>query len=210
MNAASQASSRPRGRRRAAAEDSATRVALVRCGTELLTQQGFHATGIEDVLARVGVPKGSFYYYFQSKQDFGRAVIDNYAGYFARKLERLLGDGAQPPIARLRAFVDDAAAAMQRFEFKRGCLVGNLGQELAGLNDEYRAQLEAVLRDWQSRFAAVLSEAQAAGELASDADPAAIAEFFWIGWEGAILRSKLTRSAAPLTRFADVFFERVL
>ena len=83
-----------------------TRDALVRCGTEILTEQGFLSTGIDTVLSRVGVPKGSFYHYFQSKEDFGHAVLENYAGYFARKLDRCLLDAsrrrwpASPPSSR--------------------------------------------------------------------------------------------------------------
>ena len=49
-----------------------TKMALIWCGTELLTERGFQITGIEEILSRVGVPKGSFYHYFKSKQDFKR------------------------------------------------------------------------------------------------------------------------------------------
>ncbi|MDX3907449.1 MAG: TetR/AcrR family transcriptional regulator [Pigmentiphaga sp.] len=185
-------------------------MALVRCGTEILTEQGFHATGIEEVLKRVGVPKGSFYHYFESKQAFGQAVIDNYAEYFAKKLDRLFGDTSRPPIERLKAFVEEATRAMERYQFQRGCLIGNMGQELAGLNDDFRARLESVLQSWQARVAGVLAQAQDRGQLSADADVNAIAEFFWIGWEGAILRAKLTRSVAPLDRFANLFFDRIL
>lgn len=182
-----------------------TRDALLRAGTEILTEHGFASTGIDMVLKRVGVPKGSFYYYFDSKEDFGAAVIERYAAYFAHKLDRWLLDEERPPLARLAAFVDDAKDGMARFDFRRGCLIGNLGQELGALNESYRLQLEAVFRDWQRRLAACLEAARGAGELAPGADPAALAEFFWIGWEGAVLRAKLVRSAAPLERFFDGF-----
>jgi TetR/AcrR family transcriptional repressor of nem operon len=182
----------------------------VRRGTELFTEQGFHATSIEEVLARVGVPKGSFYYYFESKQAFGEAVIGNYADYFEKKFDRIFGDTSRSPLQRLRDFVADASSGMARFGFRRGCLVGNLGQELAGLNDAFRTRLEAVLLSWQARFAGVLEEARRQGEIPADTDVSAAAEFFWIGWEGAIMRAKLTRDDAPLTRFADVFFSSVL
>ena len=63
---------------------------LVRIGTEFLSEKGFGLTGLDEVLRAADVPKGSFYYYFDSKIDFGLAVIDNYAGIWARKLKRLL------------------------------------------------------------------------------------------------------------------------
>ena len=64
-----------------------TRNALVWCVTELLTERGFQITGIDEILKRVGVPKGSFYHYFKSKDDFGHAVIDNYEAYYAKKID---------------------------------------------------------------------------------------------------------------------------
>ena len=183
-----------------------TREALIRCGTELLTEKGFNSTGIDEVLKRVGVPKGSFYHYFESKDDFGLAVIDNYAAYFARKLDRWLLAEGRAPLARIADFVADARGGMARFDFRRGCLIGNLGQELGALNEVYRERLEAVFGDWQARLARCLEAARAAGEIAPDADCERLASFFWIAWEGAVLRAKLVRSTAPLDLFAETFF----
>lgn len=182
-----------------------TRDALVRCGTEILTEQGFLSTGIDAVLSRVGVPKGSFYHYFQSKEDFGHAVLENYAGYFARKLDRCLLDASRPPLARIAAFVEEAKAGMQRFEYRRGCLVGNLGQEVTQLPETFRESLEAILLSWQQRLALCLEAAKAEGELAADADCERWAAFFWIGWEGAVLRARLVRGNAPLECFIQGF-----
>ena len=91
-----------------------TREALIRCGMEMLTEQGFMSTGIEGVLKRIGVPKGSFYHYFDSKEAFGQAVLESYGTYFARKLDRWLLRGAVPPLQRLSDFVEDAKAGMLR------------------------------------------------------------------------------------------------
>ncbi len=187
-----------------------TRTALIRCGTELCTQRGFQVSGINELLQRVGAPKGSFYHFFSSKHEFGEAVIDNYAAYFQRKLDRLLSDSSRPPLERLAGFVKEAQRGMAKFDFQRGCLVGNLGQELGGLNDSFRGRLEAVLLSWEQRTAACLREAIVAGDLDSEANPDALAKFFWIGWEGAILRAKLTRSVAPMRLFAELFFKKVL
>lgn len=184
------------------------REALIRCGTELCTERGFQVTGIDEVLKRVGVPKGSFYYYFESKHHFGEAVIENYARYFQRKLDRILEDDSDSPLTRLRHFVAEAERGMAKFEFQRGCLIGNMGQELGGLDDKYRQLLEAVLLSWQRATAACLRASAARGEIAcSDSEADRLAAFFWVGWEGAILRAKLTRNAEPLRLFGSLFFE---
>ena len=186
-----------------------TRKALVWCGTELLTERGFQVTGIDEVLKRVGVPKGSFYHFFSTKHEFGEAVIQNYVEYYARKMARIFDDDSIGPLARLRLFVEDAKRGMLKYGYRRGCLVGNLGQELASIDDGFREQLEAVLQSWEQRVTDCLQQAIDAGELPAKSDAGALSRFFWIGWEGAVLRAKLTRSAEPLDQFADLFFQFV-
>ena len=183
-----------------------TRAALLRAGVEVLTEKGFTATGIDEILRRVGVPKGSFYHYFNSKEAFGAELIDDYAGYFARKLDRWLLDASRAPLDRIADFVADARRGMARHDFRRGCLIGNLGQEMGALPEAFRERLGSVFADWQARLARCLGEAQQSGELAADADCARLAAFFWIGWEGAVLRAKLERDAAALDVFVDGFF----
>ncbi|WP_375738320.1 TetR/AcrR family transcriptional regulator [Pseudomonas boanensis] len=183
-----------------------TRAALVRCGMEILTEQGFVATGIDAVVKRTGVPKGSFYHYFASKEAFGQAVLESYAGYFAHKLDRCFLQKSVPPLQRLRNFVEDAKSGMIRYQFRRGCLVGNLGQEVAVLPESFPERLESTLRSWEQRLATCLRDAQGAGELAPDADCEGLAAFFWIGWEGAVQRARLVQRCTPL----DVFIEGYL
>lgn len=210
--AASLATPRRRGRpaRQVAGQEPETRRLLLRAGVAALTEKGYSAVGVDEILRAAGVPKGSFYHWFDGKEAFGQALVDAYAGYFARKLDRcLLPASVQPlvpPLQRLRNFVAGARAGMVRHQFRRGCLVGNLGQEMGALPESFRQQLRVVFADWQSRTAACLREAQAQGDLPAQADPAALAEFFWIGWEGAVLRAKLEHSAAPLDLYADGFF----
>jgi TetR/AcrR family transcriptional repressor of nem operon len=188
----------------------AKRQRLIDIGTELFTQKGFSSTGLDEIVQAAAVPKGSFYYYFGSKQAFAHAVIDNYAQYFARKLDRTLGHAALSPLQRLRAFSHDATQGMQRFDFHRGCLVGNLGQELGGLEDHFRRRLLAVLDDWRDRVRGCIAEAQASGEICTPLDAALLAQFFWSAWEGAVLCAKLERSTRALDNVATLFFDHLL
>lgn len=185
---------------------SETRDALLSAGVATLTEKGFLASGIEEILSKADVPKGSFYYYFKSKETFGVALIDRYARYFSSKLNRILLNEARTPLHRLHDFVDDAVAGMQRYGFSRGCLVGNLGQEMGALPPGYRDLLIEVFLDWQTRTSACLRAAVEAGQISPNIDCDATAEFFWIGWEGAVLRAKLEQSEQPLRSFAKGFF----
>jgi len=188
----------------------AKRRALIDIGTAIFTQKGFSSTGLDEIVQTADVPKGSFYYYFASKEAYAHAVIENYARYFARKLDKSLNDTTRSPMERLRAFTDDATAGVTRFDFRRGCLVGNLGQEMAGLADDFRVLLLEVLEQWRDRFRDCIDEARAAGEIATPVDATSLARFFWSAWEGAVLCAKLERSTAPLDNVAALFLDHLL
>lgn len=183
---------------------------LVDIGTAIFTQKGFSSTGLDEIVQAAQVPKGSFYYYFGSKEAYAIEVIRNYGAYFSRKLERILEDESKSPLARLEAFTEEASHGVQRFEFKRGCLVGNLGQEMASLQENFRLVLLEVIADWRSRFAVCLDQAKAAGEIDSTVDSALLSQFFWSAWEGAVLCAKLERSTAPLENVRMLFFDHML
>ncbi|WP_043284900.1 acrylate utilization transcriptional regulator AcuR [Paraburkholderia oxyphila] len=178
-----------------------TRALLLRAGLEMLTGQSFAATGLDAVLKRVGIPKGSFYHYFESKEAFGRELMAAYDAYFCAKLDRWLLDETRPALDRLGAFVENAKAGMARHGYTRGCLVGNLGVEVDVLPEDFRERLESALQGWQARVVACLRDAQREGAISKQADLDALAAFFWIGWEGAVLRARLVRDSAPLDTF---------
>lgn len=186
-----------------------TRELLIRAGLEALTEKNFSAVGIDEILRSVQVPKGSFYHYFASKEAYGAELIERYAAYFARKLDRFLLDNTRTPLQRMADFMANAEAGMARYQYRRGCLVGNLGQEMGALPDSFRAQLAAVFVDWEARVAQCLREGQAQGEVAAGLDCDQLAAFFWIGWEGAVLRAKLNHDRAALHIFAAGFFAAV-
>lgn len=184
-----------------------TRTALIRSGLEHLTETGFTASGLDKILKKVGVPKGSFYFYFSNKEAFGHAVLESYATYFANKLDKCLLDTNVAPLKRIERFVEDAKSGMARFDYKRGCLVGNLGQEVDLLPSSFRQVLIEIFESWQMRVENCLRQAQDAGELSQDADCKALAEVFWTGWEGAVSRARLEQSSLPLDKYLAFFIQ---
>ncbi len=188
------------------AKQRSTKERLLRSGIELLTEYGFASVGLERVLKQVGVPKGSFYHYFASKEDFAQQVVIGYGEYFAARLDRWLLNTQRLPLQRIMDFIEDGKQGLLRYQFRRGCLVGNMGQEVAATHPLLRQQLEVVLTDWQQRIELCLVAAQGAGQIAADADCEAWAKYFWIGWEGAILRAKLSQSVASIDVFTKIYF----
>lgn len=205
-DAPSQPPQKPRrGRPRGAPDASQARRNLIRAGLEHLTAKGYSSVGVDEILKAAKVPKGSFYHHFRNKADFGLALIAAYDTYFAGLLDQAFLDEDRAPLERLRLFTEMAEEGMARHGFRRGCLVGNLGQEMGALPDDFRSALVGVLERWQQRTAQLFREAQACGDLSAVHDPDVLAEAFWIGWEGAILRAKLELRPDPLRNFTKTF-----
>ncbi len=197
---------RPRGRPPKTLANAETRKQLIRSGLIFLTERGYSSAGINEIIAHAGVPKGCFYHYFRSKEDFGDHLIEAYQSYFSEKLGRFFQDETRSPIERLEAFIEDATSGMAKHHFTRGCLVGNLGQEMGTLPEDFRCKLVSIFQDWQNRTEDCIRLAQTVGQIGNHHDPKERAALFWIGWEGAVLRAKLERSPRPLTVFANGFF----
>ncbi|RBI68289.1 TetR family transcriptional regulator [Vreelandella sulfidaeris] len=191
-------------------KNNVTRDKLIDSGAQLISQQGYNATGINAVLKVCGVPKGSFYHYFSSKEDFGLAVIERFAASYDETLVSLLEDNDTPPLERLKRYFAAGRAHMHECDHATGCLIGNLGQELSGQSDTFRDALNLVFQRWEQRFVCCLQDAKARGDIATCIAPEALAGFILTGWEGAILRAKTLKSVAPMEQFETILFQQVL
>lgn len=182
---------------------------LISVGVSLLTKKGFSATGLDEVTKKSGLPKGSFYAYFDSKEAFGLVLIDAYAHFFDAMLDRAFLNESLTPLERLNYFIGQARTNMAKYDFNRGCLVGNLGIEIYSLPGVFRQRLVDIFCVWQGKTQSCLLAAQALGEIGGHINCAAKAEAFWIGWEGAILRAKLERRAAPIDTYTRDFLANI-
>ncbi|GAC1469086.1 MAG: TetR/AcrR family transcriptional regulator [Isosphaeraceae bacterium] len=187
-----------------------TRDLLLDTGRRIFLERGFNHTGIESILQSAGVPKGSFYHYFKSKEDFGLHVLNRFASCYNDELERFLGDSSLRPLDRLRKLGDSTCELLESKRCRNGCLVGNLSQEMADQSEAFRARLDEIFRSWSERYATCFREAQEAGDIPLDLDVAELAEFWLNSWQGAVLRAKTLRSAQPLRMFLKVMFQFVL
>ena len=183
---------------------------IIATGVEMVAISGFNATGIEAVLKAAGVPKGSFYHHFGSKENFGIEVINLFAERYAQKLHTFFDDQNIEPLERIRNYLEHSIEHLTQENFSKGCLIGNLGQELADQNERFRDRLDEIFCDWLNIFADCLRQAQQAGTLTPRVDAQKLASFLLSGWEGAILRAKVMRSPEPLKQFVGILFATVL
>jgi TetR/AcrR family transcriptional repressor of nem operon len=187
-----------------------TRDLLLEAGKKSFLERGYNNSGIEAILQAAGVPKGSFYYYFENKEDFGLKVLDRFAACYDENLDRILGDASVAPLNRLRNYFEAVFERLESDQCRKGCLVGNLSQEMADQSEAFRARLEEIFESWVDRYAECLRHAQEVGEISPDLDVRELAEFWLNSWQGAVLRAKTMRSTAPLRTFLGVMFGNLL
>jgi TetR/AcrR family transcriptional regulator, transcriptional repressor for nem operon len=185
-----------------------TKDLLLTTGLRMLLERGYHNTGIQDVLVATKVPKGSFYHHFSNKEDFALGIIERYVNRTLARLDALLADESLSPLGRLRRFFEEARDGYVA-EGHHGCLLGALGQELAGVNETIRMTIERCLKTVAGRIAGGLEEACRVGELPPDVDTVGMADVLVDCWEGAALRMRLVKSAAPLDAVLNFYFGAV-
>jgi TetR/AcrR family transcriptional regulator, transcriptional repressor for nem operon len=177
---------------------------LLAAGLDLVHAHGFAGSGVKDITDAAGVPKGSFYAYFPSKEALAAAILEHYWSDIETRLIPILGAGglAQERITRFfHALADEHEAG----DFLLGCLIGNLSLELGGSSEPVRAELVRILGGWNEALTACVRSGQGdTGNVRADLDAAELASLLVEAWEGAALRGKVTRSRLPYDRFEAV------
>jgi TetR/AcrR family transcriptional repressor of nem operon len=189
---------------------SSARESIIRHGASLIHAKGYNNTGLSDILKAARVPKGSFYFYFKSKDEFGLAVLDHYGRFIEHMAAAHCSDKALPPLQRLERFMDVYHGLFESMGFSCGCPIGNLMQEMSDLNEDFRTRVSDIYSGMGEFMAGLLEEAREKGDIPSSVDADATARFILNSWEGAIMHMKVTKNDAPLKLFKQMVFERIL
>ncbi len=173
-----------------------TRDRILAAATELIHKRGFKETGLSDILAASGVPKGSFYFYFKSKEDLGRELLVRYRMGAREYLEREAFPPTGEVIPQFVEFFALSARSQAEGGCEAGCLLGNLAAEVTNIHEDLRVEVVRCFLDLREVFADALERGQHTGELATDFEPGAAAEFLMSVLEGSILLAKARREPA--------------
>jgi TetR/AcrR family transcriptional repressor of nem operon len=187
-----------------------TKFRILSVGAQIVYEKGFNNTGIQEILKAAEVPKGSFYFYFESKEDFGLELIDYFVIFFEEMMEKHLKSTEPSYLKRLKDFFNEFLAVCEANQYKAGCPIGNLTQEMGGLSQAFQAKLKGVFNRMSAGIGRCLELASQSGEIDPSLDPYETADFIVNSWEGALLRMKAERSLDPLVTFDKMIFQRVL
>jgi TetR/AcrR family transcriptional repressor of nem operon len=180
---------------------------LIDGGSRVLLAKGFHASSVNDIVAAAGVPKGSFYNHFESKEALALEVTRRYSASY--DIDRL-AVGDEPPLERLRSHFEATAERTVARGVGQGCLLGNFSTEMAAHSPSIREFVSAAFDHWSTAIANVLGEAQAAGQLSPALDTKALGRYLVDAYEGSVARAKVSGDREPLDAFIATTFGTLL
>ena len=187
---------------------------LIESAVEVFHRRGFNGCSVQDIVEAAGVPKGSFYNHFSSKEALGVEVVRAYTALVgAYVVEAGAADilsGAGTPLERIRAYFEAVIEQNASCGVRKGCLLGNFATELAPHSSDIAKAVTDALDNWSAAVAQVLAQAQEAGALSKDADVDALARYLVDGYEGAAARAKLIGDRAPMDEFIRTTFDFLL
>ncbi len=167
-------------------------------GVQMLMAQGYHGTGLKEILDTVRIPKGSFYNYFASKEEFAAEAVTHYIEPFIQRLRTHLLNRQDDGLAALRNYYAELIVEVEQTGFKGGCLLGNLMGEIGDTSEVCRQALIAAVARYSRLQENALLQAQQQGTVRSDRSAKSMADLLLNSWQGALLRMKIERSTQPL------------
>ena len=182
---------------------SPVRDRIVEAALDRFQTLGFNASGVQEIVDKAGIPKGSFYNYFKAKELLAVEVLKAYVDGSRREM---LSDKRIAPVERIRAHFEFLASRHARFGYRKGCLIGNIAAETSDEMPIVRKAITRALANWTEHLAGAIRDGQADGSIEAGLDAEEIARFLINSWEGAVLRMKVAKGKQPLDDFFSLAF----
>lgn len=173
---------------------------------KLFIERGFNACSVQDITEAAGVPKGSFYNHFKSKEALAAEILTEYGkGNTDRSI---LTNSGVAALARLKRHF----AALNEY-FSRcndGCLVGKFMAEVSADTPQIRDRLISVLTIWGKEISSAIADGQDEGSIRKDLKADDLAAFLIDAYEGAVLRTRVEKNPRALKSFVKVVFSSIV
>ncbi|WCE05693.1 TetR/AcrR family transcriptional regulator [Pseudoxanthomonas sp. JBR18] len=173
------------------------RESLLAIGQQTMAAKGFSAVGLKEILASAGVPKGSFYHYFASKDAYGEALLEKYFTDYLAEMDATLHQPGLTMAQRLmhywQAWQDNQSVS----DCQGKCLAVKLGAEVADLSESMRLTMQRGTTGIVDRLALAIKAGAAEGSLSIEGQHRDVAQSLYQLWLGASVLVKVTRTTAP-------------
>jgi TetR/AcrR family transcriptional repressor of nem operon len=178
-------------------ETSDVRRNILETGQRIMAGKGYSGVGLNEILTASGVPKGSFYHYFGSKDAFGEALLEHYFTDYLADIDATLSTPGWTMAQRLMRYWEQWQENQSFLDCQGKCLAVKLGAEVADFSDTMRAALDRGTSGVVRRLADAIEAGVAEGSIVVEAEPKAIAESLYQMWLGASVMVKIVRNAEP-------------
>jgi len=176
---------------------------LLKCGMDLMHRNGYSATSVDDIVRSAGIPKGSFYNYYKSKEEFAVDALHVYTDAVVQMKAEIGSNGSISAKERLRKIFNASCKELKKSKYALGCFCGNMAQEVSDTNPEMRKIIEESFVKMRNNMTALIEEGIIDKSIPSGANPERLADFILNTWEGALLRMKSAKSPEPLDLFLE-------
>ena len=179
---------------------------VIHQSARLFYYKGYKNTSVTDILKECKIPKGSFYYYFKSKNDLLMTVIDHHTDNLINFFNITVDDLS---ILKLKIFFKEFFNNIELNKFHGGSPIGNLAIELSDINDEARNKLVESYKKIEQRISFFLGTLkQYHSEEYSEMEPELYARVLVSLLEGTMLKIKTERNSSSIKDFLN-FFDKI-
>lgn len=189
-----------------------TKQKLLEVGLDFFEKKGYNATGVQEIATSAEIPKGSFYTYFSSKEDFGVQIIRFYTKLSISSWKNSLetASDTEDPFQALVDTFRQLTLKYEKLDIKKGCLLGTLASEISEASEECRLELQSSVREYIDVLTNYIQKGQSIGEVRDDLDPKQLAQLIWDTWQGGLLRMKIEKSVRPVNDNLELLFRNMM
>ncbi|AVH28805.1 TetR/AcrR family transcriptional regulator [Vibrio diabolicus] len=181
------------------AKTNDTRQHILDVGYELIVNRGFTSVGLSELLKKAAVPKGSFYHYFKSKEQFGEAMIQDYFTKYFERLNARFTNTDLNGYQRLMSYFEEMVKVEDDVCNANKCLLVKLSAEVSDLSESMRLALRQGADKTIQAMADCIDVGIQDGSI-PNGDSALLARQIYYLWNGASLLNKLYQDQAALTQ----------
>ncbi|MBM9520806.1 TetR/AcrR family transcriptional regulator [Desulforhopalus vacuolatus] len=192
-------------------EEQTTKERILTAAEEIMLEKSFHSVGLKQILDAARVPKGSFYHYFSSKEQFGVEMLKDYMGESTTAKQQALSPKnlESDPVKRLFNMLDGAVTSIESVSEKFPCLALKLASEVVDLSEPMREELAKGFEKWITLFVDVFEEAKKKGVLSETLNSSKEAQLIHDLMTGSIHRAVINRSAEPVRNAVESIKDRI-